>query len=87
MSYSESKNASKSQGGDFILEGKVKRQKLIAPKGPIKSKTWQTISRFFDSFDRVFETLSSRLNLDDGEGYHNLYYANEILSWRAVLRS
>ena len=34
MSYSTSTLNNKSQGGDFILEGKVKRQKLIAPKGP-----------------------------------------------------
>ena len=35
MSYSKNSLKNKSEGGDFILEGKVQRQKLIAPKGPI----------------------------------------------------
>ena len=87
MSYSETKNSCKSQGGDFILEGKVKRQKLIAPKGPIKSHTWQTLSRALDVFDKVYDSVSLKLNLPDGEGYHNSYFANEVLTWRAVLRS
>ena len=33
MSPSSSQIPMKSKGGDFILEGKVKHQKLIAPKG------------------------------------------------------
>ena len=35
MSFNEGKNKGKSQCGDFILEGNVKRQKLLAPKGPV----------------------------------------------------
>lgn len=55
MSYSTSTLNNKSQGGDFILEGKVKRQKLIAPKGPIQGKTWQMLSRALDSFDEIYD--------------------------------
>ena len=43
MSYSCTTQKGESQGGDFILEGKVKRQKLIAPKGPIKGDMWKIL--------------------------------------------
>ena len=49
----------KSQGGDFVLEGKVKRQKLLAPKGSIKAETWRTLSRALDTFDEVYSNVSS----------------------------
>ena len=39
MSFSITTLMGKSQGGDFVLEGKVKRQKLLAPKGSMKAKT------------------------------------------------
>ena len=58
MSYSTTTIPSKSQGGDFILEGKVKRQKLIAPKGPIKSPMWQTLSRCLDTFDLIYDLVT-----------------------------
>ena len=47
MLYSEYSNKGKSQGGNFILEGKVKRQKLLAPKGPVKASTWAVLARCF----------------------------------------
>ena len=43
----------KSQGGDFVLEAKVKQQKLLDPKGLIKTETWHILSRVLDTFDKV----------------------------------
>ena len=50
ISFREGSIKGKSQGGDFILEGKVQRQKLIAPKGAIKRETWKTLARCLDNF-------------------------------------
>ena len=36
MSFSTTTLMGKSQGGDFVLEGKVKWQKLVSPKGSPK---------------------------------------------------
>ena len=53
VSYSSTTLKCKSEGGDFKLENKVKRQKLLAPKGPITSEKWQTVNRALDDFDEV----------------------------------
>ena len=65
MSYSTSTLIGKSKGGDFMLEEKVKRQKLLAPKGPITSSTWRTISRSLDEFDEIYSAVSAFLHLKD----------------------
>ena len=77
----------KSQGGDFVLEGKVKRQKLLAPKGSIKAETWRTLSRALDTFDEVYSNVSSKLKLRDPDMQQSVNLQNEIITWRAVLRS
>ena len=48
-----------------MLEEKVKRQKLLAPKGPITSSTWRTISRSLDEFDEIYSAVSAFLHLKD----------------------
>ena len=85
-SFSTTSVPFKSQGGDFVLEGRVKRQKLIAPKGPIQGKTWQMLSRALDSFDTIYDSVSSTLNLKDPEFQRNINLSDEIYTWRAVLR-
>ena len=65
MSFSSSQIPMKSQGGDSILDGKVKRQKLIAPKGPVKSATWKEISRCLDEFDEIYSNVSTKMKLTD----------------------
>ena len=37
--FSTTESMSKCQGGDFVLEEKIKKQKGIAPKGIVNSKT------------------------------------------------
>ena len=39
ITFSNSTHPSRGQGGDFILEQKVKKQKMLSPKGPIKKLT------------------------------------------------
>ena len=46
------------QGGDFVLDGNVHWQKLLAPKGSIKPKTWHTLSRVLENFDEVNKNVS-----------------------------
>ena len=87
MSFSTTTLMGKSQGGDFVLEGKVKRQKLLAPKGSIKAETWRTLSRALDTFDEVYSNVSSKLKLRDPDMQQSVNLQNEIITWRAVLRS
>ena len=87
VSYSTSKLKFKSEGGDFKLESKVQRQKLLAPKGPTTSTKWQTINRALDEFDEVYGALSNILSMGDENGQHNFDFSDEIFMWRAVLRS
>ena len=87
MSFSTTTLMGKSQGGDFVLEGKVKWQKLLAPKGSIKAETWRTLSRALDTFDEVYNNVSSKLKLPDPDMQQSVNLQNEIITWRAVLRS
>ena len=79
MSFNTTTLMGKSQGGDFVLERKVKRQKLLAPKGSMKAETWRTLSRALENFDEVH--VSSKFKLRDPD------MQNEIITWRAVVRS
>ena len=77
----------KGKGGDFILEGKVQRQKLIAPKGAIKGETWLTLARCLDNFEDIYLSVSSKLNLHDSEAPKSLDLIDEMNKWCAILRS
>ena len=80
MSFSSSQIPMKSQGGDFVLEGKVKCQKLIAPKGPVKSATWKEISRCPDEFDEIYSNVSRKLKLTDPDAAKVTNLGGEILA-------
>ena len=45
VTFTTTESMSKCQGGDFVLEEKIKKQKGIAPKGIVNSKTSQKFSR------------------------------------------
>ena len=78
MSFSTTTLMGKSQGGDFVLEGKVKRQKPLAP-GSIKAETWRTLSRALDTFDEVYSNVSSNLKLRDPHIQQSVNLQNEII--------
>ena len=55
LTYTISKNPYKHQGGDIILEGKVRRQKMLASKGVNSEKMWREVARSLDDIDEVSE--------------------------------
>ena len=57
MSYNTGSLPYKSQGGDFVLEGKVQWQKLITPKAAVKGETWKMLARCMDEFDDICDML------------------------------
>ena len=75
------------QGGDFCLENKIKRHKMIAPKGKTSSDNWRTISRGIDEIEKIQENANKMLELYEDDKYKDTDIYNEIVSWRAVLRS
>ena len=48
MTFTSSRLEHNHEGGDFLLEGKTKKHKTDAPKGPISANTWRTTSRRID---------------------------------------
>ena len=41
--------------GDFFLEDKIKRHKMVAPKGQISADMWRTIFRGIDETELIFK--------------------------------
>ena len=80
MSFSTTILMGKSQGGDFVLEGKVKQQKLLSPKGSIKVETWHILSRALDTFDEVYSSVSSKLKLEAFDMKQSVNLQNEIIT-------
>jgi len=56
LTFSSYYKPAKAQGDDFLL--KQKRQKMLSPKGPVDTTTWQRISRCVDKFDSVYDVSS-----------------------------
>ena len=75
------------QGGDFLFEGKIKRLKMVVPKGQISADTWRTISRGIDEIELIFKKAEEYLNVDTKDVYRDTDLYHEIVSWRALLRS
>ena len=63
LSFSSYDVQGRHQGGDFLLEQKVQRQKLLAPKGVVEKNVWQRISRSVDTIDKIYANASSDLML------------------------
>ena len=75
------------QGCDFCLENKIRRHKMVAPKGIVTNSTWRTISRGLDKIEKVQENAETILGINKSTRYTDTELYNEIVSWRAVLRS
>ena len=65
ITFSLTESMSKCQGGDFVLEGKIKKQKGIALKGIVNSKTWQKISRSIDKVEHVIDNAKKNLGISN----------------------
>ena len=86
VTFSTTESMSKCQGGDFVLEEKIKEQKGIAPKGIVNSKAWQKISRSIDKVEHVIDNVKKNLGISNVNSERNILLENEIMEWRAVLR-
>ena len=64
VTFNLTESMSKCQG-DFISEEKIKKQKGIAPKGIVNSKTWQKISRSIDKVEHVIDNAKKNLGISN----------------------
>ena len=86
ITFFNSIHPSRGQGGDFMLEQKVKKQKMLSPKGLIEKLTWQKISRCVDKVGTIYDNTSRFLDLCDENQSRLVLMSGEILEWRTVLR-
>ena len=86
LTYTISKNPNKHQGGNFILEGTVRRQKMLASKGVDLEKMWREVARSLNDIDKVSKILNETLRLHEVGGSRNVNIKFEILCWQALLQ-
>ena len=65
MPFSSSQLDRNHQGDDFVLEGKIKRHKLVAPKGMVSNEMWKCISRDFNQIERLCKQVDFTLNIQE----------------------
>lgn len=86
LSYSKSTEKARNQGGDFLLEQKIQRQKMIPPRGIVTSTTWQRISRSIDKIDGILGNSSNILGTEEETRTRTIILNRETVEWRAILR-
>ena len=86
LTYSQSSIPKKHPGGDFILENKVKREKMLVSKTDDSEKQWKQVSRSLDDIIKISANVNKKLNIHDVDGERNADMSAEILRWRALLR-
>lgn len=72
FTYTISKNPNKHQGGDFILEGKVCQQKILAFKGVDLEEIWREVVRSVDDIEEVSTMLNEKMSLHEVGGSRNV---------------
>ena len=75
------------QGGDFVLEGKIKRHKMAAPKGIVSNEMWKCILRGFDKIEGICKQADFILNLQEDDIYKEIDIYDEITTWGALVHS
>ena len=70
------------KGGDFILEGKIKKHKMVAPKGNISADTWRTISRGINEIDEICEKAEENFHVLKDDTYRDIDFYDEIAAWQ-----
>ena len=75
------------QGRDFLPKGKIKRQKMVPPKGQISVDTWRTILQGIDEVELICKMAEECLNVDAKDVYRDTDLYHKIVSWRALLCS
>ena len=82
ITVSTNETNSKCQGGDFMLEEKIKKQKGLAQKGVISSKTWQRISRSIDKVEDIVDNVKTKLGVSNLALAPNIFLEKEIVALR-----
>ena len=85
MTFSTNETDSKCQGGEFMLKEKIKSQKVLAPKGVIKSKTWQRISHSIDKVEDIVNNAKTKLGISSLALARNILLQKGIIEWQAIL--
>ena len=86
LTFTNYDTTGKHQGGDFLLEQKIKQQKLLAPKGFVEKKTWQRISRSIDKIDVIYKNSSEHLHIGGETKTRIILNSAEVLEWRSMIR-
>ena len=68
MTYSQSSKEKKHQGADFILENKVKRQKMLASKRIDSEKMWRQVSRSLVDIIKINASANRKLRIHEVDG-------------------
>ena len=75
MSFSSSQLDHNHQGGDFVLEGKIKRHKMVAI---VSNEMWKCISRGFDKIEGICKQADFILNIQEDDIYKEIDIYDEI---------
>lgn len=70
-------------GGGFMLEGKIKKHKMVVLKGPIPAEMWRTISRCIYEIELICKKAEENLHVKNDGVYLDINLYDEIVSWRA----
>ena len=81
-------NEKSHQGGDFLLEQRVKRMKMIAPKGAMSTEMWERVARNVDPVGAIVKNGMSLLNVRENDQYSIRFtpIQKELVKWMAQLR-
>ena len=79
LTYTISEKEGKHQGGDFILEGKVRRQKMFAPKGSDTEIMLRNVSRSLDDIINITKSVNDKLHIHELDGERVTSISFEVL--------
>ena len=86
--FTEGTGEKSHQGGDFMLEQRVKRMRMISPKGAMSTEMWERVARNVDPVGKIVNTGMSLLNIHENDQY-SIRFApieKELVKWIAQLR-
>ena len=66
------------EGGDIMLESKIKKHKMVAPKGPMSVDMWRTISRGIDETEETCNKAEENLHVSNDDTYREIDLCNDI---------
>ena len=86
LSFASTVLHDKCQGGDFILEQKIRRQKMLCPKGPVEAKVWERVSGAVDEVDAILSNSRPLSDVLEKDRKRFINISEEVFSWRCYLR-